>query len=218
MKKLVLCAIIVLVLLITSPGLSAASPPKIVITEIMQNPAAVSDTNGEWFELYNPTTEAVNLKDWVIKDDGSNSQTISSDLWISPGEYKVLCRNIVSASNGGVTCDYKYTGLLSNSADEIILMDGAIEIDAVRYDDGAAFPDPTGASMALKSPVLDNAIGLNWCTSKTPFGTGDLGTPGRANDCTQSEEIPEFPSTALPVFVAGTGYLFIRRRRSGGSS
>ena len=238
MKKLVLCVIIVLILLITSPGLSAASPPKIVITEIMQNPAAVLDTNGEWFEVYNPSTEAVNLKDWVIKDDDSDSHSISSDVWIAPGGYKVLCRNSDSDSNGGVACDYDYTGALSNSADEIILMEGAIEIDAVRYDDGATFPDPTGASMALKSPSLDNSGGSNWCTSKTPFGDGDLGTPGVANDCptptsttmtTMSttsttttsttlpipqEEIPEFPTTAIPVILAVGGYLLMQRFKS----
>ena len=27
----------------------------VVINEIMQNPSAVNDSAGEWFELYNPT-------------------------------------------------------------------------------------------------------------------------------------------------------------------
>ncbi|MDX1500714.1 MAG: lamin tail domain-containing protein, partial [Thermoanaerobaculia bacterium] len=45
------------------------------------------------------------------------------------------------------------------------------------------FPDPNGASMALIDPSLDNNAGGNWCTSSTPFGDGDRGTPGAANDC-----------------------------------
>jgi len=30
---------------------------------------------------------------------------------------------------------------------------------------------------------MDNNVGANWCTASTPFGGGDLGTPGAANDC-----------------------------------
>ena len=30
----------------------------VVINEIMQNPAAVSDTDGEWFEVFNQTASA----------------------------------------------------------------------------------------------------------------------------------------------------------------
>ena len=54
---------------------------------------------------------------------------------------------------------------------------------AVEWDGGPAFPDPNGASMALKSPALDNNVGANWCEATTPYGAGDLGTPGAANDC-----------------------------------
>ncbi len=45
------------------------------------------------------------------------------------------------------------------------------------------FPDPTGASMSLLDPTLDNNVGANWCTSTTPFGDGDKGTPGFLNNC-----------------------------------
>jgi hypothetical protein len=43
---------------------------------------------------------------------------------------------------------------------------------------GVSLPDPNGASiMALRDPTLDNNVGQNWCTSQTPFGEGDAGTP-----------------------------------------
>jgi predicted extracellular nuclease len=84
-----------------------------------------------------------------------------------------------------VTVDYQYSSFfLSNSADEVILLDGNLaEVDRVEYDGGPNFPDPTGASMALRNPSFDNNVGANWCTSATPFGDGDQGTPGAANDC-----------------------------------
>jgi len=52
----------------------------------------------------------------------------------------------------------------------------------VEYDDGPEFPDSTGASMILASPYLDNNVGSNWCESSSPYGDGDLGTPGAEND------------------------------------
>ncbi len=51
---------IILALLLTAFPLGlfqvhAANPDDIVINEIIQNPAAIADAAGEWFELYNPT-------------------------------------------------------------------------------------------------------------------------------------------------------------------
>jgi len=215
MKKKIFGVIIWLFILSILTCQSAAAETTLVISEIMQNPSTVSDANGEWLEVYNPAENSVNLKNIEIRDDDTTTHIISADLWVSSKEYAVLCRNSDSTSNGGVSCNYGYTRIsLTNGAREISLFDKDTLIDVVRYDGGATFPDPTGASMALKNPGLDNSAGVNWCASKTPFGDGDLGTPGRANDCTPSEEIPEFPSAALPFFIAGAGYIFLRRKKA----
>ncbi len=47
------------------------------------------------------------------------------------------------------------------------------------------FPAGSGASLCLDPSVSGAsaaALPDNWCTSVTPFGTGDLGTPGKEND------------------------------------
>ncbi len=155
----------------------------IVINEIMQNPAIVSDTRGEWFELYNPTNNYINLKGCSIADSLVNLHTISSDLIIPSQDYVVLGRNSNSALNGGYTPDYVFNNFtLGNDNDEIILSCNDVEIDRVEYDNGATFPDPTGSSMILASPTLDNNNGYNWCASTSLFGLGDKGTPGTLND------------------------------------
>lgn len=165
----------------------------LVITEIMQNPAAVLDSNGEWFEIHNPTGVPVDLDGWTIADDGSDSHVIVGPLVIAPGGYLVLGINADSATNGGVTVDYQYsTFFLANGDDEVILIHPtAGVVDRVTYDDGFVsdvknlFPDPNGASMSLNPALLNsgaNDFGLNWCPSTTVFGAGDLGTPGAAND------------------------------------
>ena len=169
----------------------------LVVNEIMNNPSAVSDGDGEWFEVHNPGSADVDIDGFTIRDDGSDSHMIvnGGPLVVPAGGFVVLGNNADSATNGGVTVDYSYGSgwFLSNSADEVILEDttGA-EVDRVEYDGGPLFPDPTGASMALFDPALDNNVGENWCTASTPFGDGDLGTPGAVNDCSVEPPGPEF--------------------------
>jgi len=161
----------------------------LTINEIMQNPSAVSDSDGEWFEIFNSGDIELDLNGWTIKDAGSDNHTISSSLTINPGEYKVLGINSNTGTNGGVNIDYQYSGssndiTLSNGADEIILVDTyGVVFDSVAYDggpdnDGGIFPDPNGASMALVHPDSNNNVGTNWQESTTSYGDGDLGTPG----------------------------------------
>jgi predicted extracellular nuclease len=98
----------------------------------------------------------------------------------------VLGNNADSGTNGGVSVDYVFPSnfFLANGSDELVLIDdSSTEIDRIEWDNGATFPDPNGASMALIDPALDNNVGKNWCTASTPFGAGDLGTPGAENDC-----------------------------------
>lgn len=161
-----------------------AANDQIVITEIMQNPNAVADATGEWFEVFNAGTATANLNGWTIKDNGSDSHTINNDVIIPPGSYAVLGINADTAVNGGVTLAYQYSGIaLANGDDEVILVrpDNSIA-DEVHYDGGSQFPDPTGASMELSSAASDNNVGANWATATETMANGDKGTPGSGPD------------------------------------
>lgn len=157
----------------------------IVINEIMQNPSAVSDSAGEYFELFNAGDVDVDINGWTVADNDNDSHVIDNGgpLVIPAGGYLVLGNNAQSATNGGVNVAYQYAGLtLANGADELILFDaGGGEVDRVEWDGGPAFPDPAGASMELIDPALDNANGANWTTAEAVFGDGDRGTPGAGN-------------------------------------
>ncbi len=84
---------------------STARPGDVVINEIMQNPAAVLDSAGEWFELFNASAAAIDLNGWTIRDDGSDSHRIQNGgpLWLPAGGYLVLGNNATFATNGGVS-------------------------------------------------------------------------------------------------------------------
>jgi uncharacterized repeat protein (TIGR01451 family) len=175
--------------------------PAIVVNEIMQNPSRVSDSAGEWIELYNADAVTWDLSGWTIKDNDTDSHVIddSQPLLVAPGEFLVLGNNADPTTNGGVEIDYVYSSfILGNKDDEIILQDAADhEIDRVEYDDGNTFPDPTGASMALSDPILDNNVGANWYEENAiQYGVGDYGTPGWENGTLPPDtEPPEVVST-----------------------
>ena len=60
-------------------------PPAVVISEVMRNPAAVGDSNGEWFEVHNTTAAPVNLAGWTITDDASDRHVIKGSLVVPGG-------------------------------------------------------------------------------------------------------------------------------------
>jgi uncharacterized repeat protein (TIGR01451 family) len=62
----------------------------VVINEFDQNPAG-TDSGNEWVELYNPSSSAVNIGGWILKDSYySSRQYIPSGTVIAGGGYYVL--------------------------------------------------------------------------------------------------------------------------------
>ena len=153
----------------------------VVITEVMANPASVSDSYGEWFEIFNTTDSTIDVHGWSIKDlDGDEHQLLTDETTIPilAGEYFVLAKNGDQSQNGGVNVDYVYNGYsLSNSYDEVILLDaaGAI-VDEVHYSN--SWPFSSGVAMEIHNPFEDNSLIENWYASTISYGNGDTGSPG----------------------------------------
>jgi len=169
----------------TSSG-GTSSPGDVIISEIMKNPQVVSDSDGEWFELFNATNSPIDINGWTISDDGIDTHVINngSALIIPALGFIVLARNSDFNSNGGVTVDYQYTSyFLANSADEIVLLDsdGTTEIDRVNYDGSVQSSGSSGASMVFTGEASDDNNDLSfWQVAFTawPNSSGDLGSPG----------------------------------------
>jgi hypothetical protein len=195
-----------------NPAATCAPAGSIIITEIMQNPSAAGDPAGEYFELYNTTGSTINLQGWVIKDDASASEThtISASLEITAGGYIV----IGNMSTTTPVLDYNYNNDISlgNGTDGLIIECGSNTIDQVIWDNGATFPDPSGASMELSITTLnatDNDDGNNWGTATSNIGNGDLGTPGAANDYSLSTDNFEATKFSLYPNPTDTGFVTI---------
>ena len=159
-----------------------------IITEIMPNPAAVRDSDGEWFEIHNTTSDTeIDINGWTIRDDGSNAHVINNGgpLLVPPGGFLVLGRSADFSVNGGVPVDYQVLSSfsLTNTQDAIVLVDetGA-EIDRLEYNADLVF---IGRSASLNPDDFDavsNDDPDNWCGSETAMVSGDRGTPGAEND------------------------------------
>src|SRR5687768_16730010 len=64
---------------------TAASVPQLVITEIMPDPSKVADASGEWFEIYNAGSDAVDLLGYKIASFLADAHTIGSSVSLPAG-------------------------------------------------------------------------------------------------------------------------------------
>jgi hypothetical protein len=165
----------------------------LLISEVMVNPSALSDARGEWFELYNPTTETINLRSLTIGDDGSDQHKIESDLLILPGQYLTLARYF----DPGFTPDYVYDDFtLSNGGDEIVFSDGISELLRLEY--GSDFAAAGVSRELVGLPMIASNYDLT--VVSLAYGPGDIGTPGEAGSF-------QLPVSAVPL--PGTSWLLI---------
>jgi hypothetical protein len=171
-----------------APALHAPSQPgQLVITELMIDPATLSDTNGEWIELYNTSHEPFDLRGCELDDGGKSPHAVATSLRIEAHGYITIARS----TQPGFPPSYVATLSLTNSADTVALRCGGVEIDRVRYDKSAGYALESGASLALDAAHLDagdNDRADVWCASRDSYGP-ERGTPGQENpSCSASED------------------------------
>jgi len=151
----------------------------LVINEIMYNSTSYDE---EWIELYNNTTQTIDLENYNICDNDASHTHI-----IIPAGYSVAAGGyftISIATNGAFpfTPDYDGTGnfSLNNGGDDVrVWNDAFILVDIVSYDDSSPWPtepDGDGPSLSLLEPDLDNSLAESWDASRE-----DGGTPGAEN-------------------------------------
>lgn len=185
----------------------AVNPPEgpvgygdLLISEIMYNPASLSDAEGEWFEIYNNSSQTINLQNLVLERDDLNRHVITESLEVSPGAYYVLARTAQStdASNTylyGSAITLSNTGAILSIYNEGSESDPGALIFSVNYGE-SGFPEGAGASISLSPDrlnVTEAVLGSSWCVSTSLFNTGDAGTPGLINDlCGESESLLAF--------------------------
>lgn len=173
------------------PG-SASGNYNIVINELHYNPLS---GDAEFLELFNNSTESVDLSGWTIDAVGLK---IAYGTVILPGQSIVFTDNITrfqAEYSGNILVGGQYSGGLSGSGERVALVDAAGNLrDVVEYSDSGAWPtapDGTGFTLALSNPNLDNSLASSWTASSQINGT-----PGLPNDVVIQPNV-------VKIFAAG---------------
>jgi hypothetical protein len=176
----------------------APQPGDVVITEIMPDPAAVADRDGEWFEVYAAADFDLNGLKISTEAEEWEDQVVALDcVPVTAGSYLVFAVDADPAVNGGLPAvDQVVDVSLTNSDGLLRLGYGEQVLDSITWGSASA-----GASSALEPSLTDpddNDDQQYWCAGETPYGDGDLGSPGAANaSCGISPEGQCFADGAL---------------------
>ena len=194
------------------------SPPgsdynDIVINEIMYAP---STGEPEWIELFNRTSEPINLKDWKFSDASSTTTITNEDNFINENSFLVIAKDSSILNFYNIPSEIIVTNIptLNNTGDVVVLKDfNSTQIDSVRY-----LPvwggNVGGKSLERINVNISSSDSLNWKTSKSIFKA----TPGNYNSVTQkdfdlrAEDIlfdPKFPlggdNVSISAFIKNIG-------------
>ncbi len=191
-------------------SVSAATvrPGDLLLSEFMANPSELSDTQGEWLELFNSTLFDIDLRGLTLSYDGSNIHTIvaSSVPVIAPrGGYALLGRSGNIDGTNGIAVDYIYSGFtLNNSSDQIVLSQGAQELLRLNCTASTVTPGRSTELRALTSSGPSYAFAP--VTLSYDGGT-NMGTPGAANSQALSVTPVPLPP-ALNLLLAALAVVF----------
>ena len=189
----------------------------LVITEVMPNPSAVSDTTGEWFEVL--VTRDVDLNGVGLDRAGDTAGPViisqPTCVRVTTGSRLVFAKSADSLANGGlpaITATFSFAlidGTLAAPGD-VQLVVGAATLDSITWTSTT-----TGAAHQVDpdlETVTGNDLAANRCTATAPYGAGDLGTPGATN--TQCVLLPppgmcDAGGTLRPIVKPAPGQLVI---------
>ena len=166
----------------------------LVITEVMPNPAAVSDTVGEWFEVHALKDVDVNGISLDRAGDTAAPRPVESPncLRVSAGTYAVFAKNADMAMNGGLpaaqimgTFTFSLIDGTVDAPGDVQILLGSTVLDAITWTSTRS-----GRSHQLDPDRYDptqNDDTSNFCDGTTIYNdnggmaTKDYGTPGAAN-------------------------------------
>ncbi|MEZ4241965.1 MAG: lamin tail domain-containing protein [Myxococcota bacterium] len=155
-------------------------PGDLVISEFMSAPLAIPQSSGQWFEVYNATTNEIDVNGMNVRDVNTNFVVAGSHI-VPPHGYFTFVRTTNVGFVGGY--DYPNTFFLADAADSIILETsvGGTELDRVVWTN--AWAKQSGRSRVLGRNYYgaNNNVSSSWCIAQTTYGSGDYGSPNAIN-------------------------------------
>lgn len=177
----------------------------VIINEIFADPTPqVGLPTIEFLELYNRSSDPVDLINWTISD-GAAPQTITSTSYLlCPGEYVILTDDSSQYSSFGPVIEMNLPAL-NNGGDPLGLRDSSVVLmDSVEYEvswyGGSPWEDG-GYSLELINPTDTCTLGGgNWSHSNDASG----GTPGQPNSILNTS--PDLTAPSLTSITVQTAF------------
>jgi len=183
----------------------------VMINEIAWMGMAVSSTD-EWIELYNDSSEAVDLTGWVLKAQ-DDTPTINLSGSISANSFFLLERTD-DETVPGITADLIYTGALSNDG-EILILNNASGNEIDKIDASGGWPAGDNITKQTMQKADSNWItatatpkAINFIPSEPPAGGQEPQTQTPAPSQSSlggSNSSPYIPPEKLPKIKADAG-------------
>lgn len=128
------------------------------------------DSDEEWFELYNPTTETIDLTGYNISDN-QNTEALPNGTIILARDYLTIARNSTGFHNlYGCNPDIELgVGLLSNTGDQLTLSNSTSSVDFVAWENYVeGWGISAGQNKTIKRMNHDTDSANDWLSDQTP--------------------------------------------------
>lgn len=137
---------------------------------------AHEESSEQWIELFNRSSDAVDLSGWQMTD--GVRFTFPAGTTLQSGGYLILTSDAdeFAAMHPGVAVTGEFNGNLSGAGEQLELVDGlGNPVDAVHYFDDGRWPnaaDGGGSSLELRNADADNRVAESWAASDETTATG----------------------------------------------
>ena len=171
----------------------------LVINEINYR-SSLSFNPGDWIELYNPKSIAIDLSNWQIRDDNNTHIfVVPEGTQIAANGFLVFVKDAAAFSS--VFPNIPYIGELDfgfGGSDAVRVYNSDSKIsDEVYYDSVAPWPtcaDETGNTLELITSDLDNELPENWSCINDNGSPSAVNSPGLSVDDVDSNSIALYPN------------------------
>jgi len=135
----------------------------LLVSEVMYKPAS-TQPSGDWFEVFNPGNQAVDVSGWRVSDNGGNFYTLPAGEFLAPGQRRIIAQDLslFSQIHPGVINPLGPSGIaLSASLESIFISDSAGNLQfSLCFDGNAPWPNqPNGGGPSLE--MLDSTGKMN---------------------------------------------------------
>jgi len=181
----------------------------------MIDPHAVTYENGQYFEIFNKSSSALNISGTKLRTQNSSGTWAELTIPLPPvilqqGDYYVVARNSNSSLNGGFDADIEFSSMVlerTSGSIQIVSPDSTTIIDSVTWD--SSWPMPTGVSQGFSmtfsiyalqqtNPASMNDNPIYWCHAQSQWTSGsDYGSPGSVNQTCEVDDC----AIVRPVFT-----------------